>query len=521
MATAHHIIRTIPDLLREQARRSPGGAALEFGDQLFSYGQLEAHSDQLAWGLRGLGVGHGDRVGYLGKNSSRFFEVMFAATKLGAIVTPINWRLAVGEIAYILRDSSPAIVWVGREFEELFEEARDASGITLRTIVFDGEVPVEVALDREVEVVIPVPIDPEQTAILLYTSGTTGFPKGAMLSHRALLELRRREANGPDWLSWRPPEVCLVSMPLFHISGIRLALAAMYNGCRVLVVPEFEAQSILRIIHTRQVTRLLLVPAALQMLARTREAALTDFSRVRYIYYGGSPISPAVLQECMAMFGCGFDKSSGATHTAGVAVCLGPEDHQPGGGGPKMSSAGKPILGIEVKITSPQGDTLGSGEFGEVNIKSPGTMSGYWGKLEETRAVLGEDGWFRTGDGGFIDDDGYLFLKDRIKDMIISGGENVYPIEVENALAHHPSVAEVAVFGVPSEKWGEEVRAAVVLRAGMLASGEDLIAWSRERLAGYKAPKRVEFTTALPRNAGGKILKRELRARFAERRTAN
>jgi acyl-CoA synthetase (AMP-forming)/AMP-acid ligase II len=178
-------------------------------------------------------------------------------------------------------------------------------------------------------------------------------------------------------------------------------------------------------------------------------------------------------------------------------------------------------LGIEVKITSPQGDTLGSGEFGEVNIKSPGTMSGYWGKLEETRAVLGEDGWFRTGDGGFIDDDGYLFLKDRIKDMIISGGENVYPIEVENALAHHPSVAEVAVFGVPSEKWGEEVRAAVVLRAGMLASGEDLIAWSRERLAGYKAPKRVEFTTALPRNAGGKILKRELRARFAERRTAN
>ena len=511
-------IRTIPDLLRIPAQRNPHSPALEFGSRLYTYRQLEDRTDRLAAALRGLGVVRGDRVGYLAKNSDRFFELMFAAGKLGAAVTPFNWRLTATEIGYILQDCRPGVVWVGGEFHGLLDEALGASGAATHTLVCDEEEPPGLDAEHTGDVAA-VPLDPEETAILLYTSGTTGKPKGVMLSHRALIELRAREARGPDWLRWDPSEICLVSMPLFHISGIRLALAAMYNGCHVLVVPEFNAASMLEIIGSREVSWLLLVPSALQMLARSPEAATTDFSRVRYIYYGGAPITPALLQECTAVFDCDFVQSYGATETAGAAVCLGPEDHRLADP-PKIASVGRPILGVEVRLTSPQGDPVPAGQFGEVNIRSPGNMSGYWGNPEATRAVLTDDGWLRTGDGGHIDADGYLFLKDRIKDMIISGGENIYPIEVENALARHPAVAEVAVFGVSSEKWGEEVRAAVVLRPGAHASEQALIGWARQLLASFKTPKRIAFMDALPRNASGKILKRELRLRYAERSAA-
>ena len=481
------------------------------------FADLDAATDWLAAALRTLGVGRGDRVAYLARNADRFFELMFAANKLGATITPLNWRLAPPEIAYILDDAEPKVTFVGEACADLWRQASALTRTTIKALPLG-----ESTLGGLADVIGPaasefeaVEIDPEETAILLYTSGTTGRPKGAMLSHRALIELRRREASGPDWLRWQPPEVCLVSMPLFHISGIRLGVAALFNGCHVLVIPEFDAERVLTIIDSREVTRLLIVPAAMQMLARHSNASRTDFSRVKYVYYGGAPISPALLSECMSVFGCDFVQSYGSTETCGLAVVLGPEDHHPIGGS-KMSSVGKGRLGVEIKITSPEGHTLPAGAFGEVNIRSPGNMSGYWRMPEETAATLSSDGWIRTGDGGLMDADGYLFLKDRIKDMIITGGENVYPTEVENVLAAHPSVAEVGVFGVPSERWGEEVRAAVVLRPGARASEADLIAWARERLAGYKTPKQLLLVDALPRNAGGKILKRELRRLYID-----
>ncbi|WP_337188121.1 long-chain-fatty-acid--CoA ligase [Phenylobacterium sp.] len=507
----------MPDIVRAHARWRPQATALEFEGRSVTFADLDAATDRLAAGLRALGVGSGDRVAYLGRNSDRFFELMFAANKLAAVITPLNWRLAPPEIAYILDDAEPAVTFVGEACDGLWAQASALARTTTRVLPLGEATAGDLAdlIGQAAAGFEATQIDPEQAAILLYTSGTTGRPKGAMLSHRSLVELRRREAVGPDWLRWQPPEVCLVSMPLFHISGIRLGVAALFNGCHVLVIPEFDAARVLTIIHTRDVTRLLLVPAAMQMLARHPDAARTDFSRIKYVYYGGSPISPALLSECISVFGCGFVQSYGSTETCGLAAVLGPEDHHPVGG-PKMNSVGTGRLGVEIRITSPDGRILPAKAFGEVNIRSPGNMSGYWRMPEETAATLSADGWIRTGDGGLIDEDGYLFLKDRIKDMIITGGENVYPTEVENVLAAHPSVAEVGVFGVPSERWGEEVRAAVVLRPGARASEADLVAWARERLAGYKTPKQLRLVDALPRNAGGKILKRELRRLHAD-----
>lgn len=291
----------------------------------------------------------------------------------------------------------------------------------------------------------------------------------------------------------------------------------LYYGVKAVITREFDPLQVLDMIEREGVNKFFMVPAALQFVVRHPRAREIDYSRLRCISYGASPIPLALLQECMDVFKCGFAQMYGLTETTGTVVALPPEDHDPQGA-PRMRSAGKALPGVEIEILDAQGNSLPPGEIGEIAIRSPANMKGYWNLPEATAAAMPGNGWFRSGDAGYMDADGYLYVHDRIRDMIISGGENVYPAEVENAIYGHPAVSEVAVIGVPSDKWGEEVRAIVALKPGQDATEAEIIAWARERIAAFKTPKTVEFTDALPRNASGKLLRRTLREPFWEGR---
>lgn len=513
MSSGSRPIVNLADIVIEQARRNGGAVALEYRNKSLTYAELDEVSGRGAAALAAAGVKPGDRVAILAKNSDLFFELLIACSKLNAILLPLNWRLTAQELSFILSDAYPGAVIVAAEFIGVLNNALEISGIHPLMLMIDqsddGRQSYEPWRASYAPRLSDNP-DGESGALLLYTSGTTGKPKGAIIPQRALVKMRQLEAEGPAWLRWKSTDTCLVSMPLFHIAGIRTALNGLYNGSRIHLLTEFNADEVLDVVAAGGVTKLYLVPAAMQTLARHPRRQETDFSELEYIIYGGSPISLGLLKECMAAFGCGFVQAYGSTETAGGVLTLGPQDHDPEFP-QRMASVGQPLPGVEIRILRRDGSTADVQEIGEVAIRGPSTMVGYWRLPDATREVLDAAGWLRMGDLGLLDAEGYLHLRDRAKDMIITGGENVYPVEVENALASHPAVAEVAVFGAPSDRWGEEVRAVVVLRRGEAASAEDLIAWARRQVAAYKAPKVVSFVDSLPRNAGGKVMKRELR----------
>jgi long-chain acyl-CoA synthetase len=354
---------------------------------------------------------------------------------------------------------------------------------------------------------------PDEVSMQLYTSGTTGLPKGVMLTN-GNMSTAISVANETFHIS--DDTVSLVAMPLFHIGGSGWALCAMSRGGRSVVLRDVDPQLILELIAREGITEMFLVPAVLMFLLATPSLGTTDLSSIRVIFYGASPISEDVLVKCMDAFGCAFCQVYGMTETTGAITFLPFEDHDPNG--PRrglLRSAGKPHASVQLRIVDPDtGGDAGLGEVGEVWTRSPFNMAGYWGKEAETATTINEDGWLRTGDAGYFDAEGYLYLHDRIKDMIVSGGENIYPIEVEEVISQHPAVVEVAVIGVPDERWGETVKALVVLAPDAAVSVDELVAFARERLAGYKLPRSVEFVDELPHSPAGKVLKRELRARY-------
>jgi acyl-CoA synthetase (AMP-forming)/AMP-acid ligase II len=332
-----------------------------------------------------------------------------------------------------------------------------------------------------------------------------------MLTHANILEMRRHlDAQPQDWMRWKADDVALVCMPNGHIGGTGAGIGAMYFGVKTIITREFDPMQVLELIQHEGVNKLFMVPAALQFIVRQPRAREIDYSRLSVISYGASPIPLALLRECMDVFKCGFVQMYGLTETTGTVVALPPEDHTPEGS-PRMRAAGKALPGCEIAILDADGHAVPTGEIGEIAIRGPSVMKGYWNLPQATAAAMPGDGWFKSGDAGYLDADGYLYVHDRMKDMIISGGENVYPAEVENAIYGHPAVAEVAVIGVPSDKWGEEVKAIVACKPGQTVDADEIIAWARERIAAFKAPKSVEFIDLLPRNASGKILRRTLR----------
>ncbi len=509
---------TLADLVRAQARGRGGATLFEFEGRRTSFAQFDAHTNQVANALIAQGVEPHRRLAYLGKNSDVYFELLFGAIKANAVLAPVNWRLAGPEIAFIVADSEAAILFVGPEF---IDQARAllAQRPDVQMIAIEGGAPdwpnYSSWRDAQPSTDPMLPVAPSDVAIQLYTSGTTGKPKGAMLSHANFLALvRAGQDDKPDWNVWTAQDVSLVAMPVFHIGGSGWGMMGIYHGAKGVIAREFDPTKILDFFERDGITKIFMVPAAMQFVVRQPRAREVDFSRLRYMLYGASPIPAALLKECIAVFKCGFVQMYGMTETTGTIVALAPEDHIEGL--PRMRSAGKALPGVELAILDADGNRLPPGEVGEIATRSGSNMVGYWNLPEATAKTIDGDNWLRTGDAGYIDGDGFLYIHDRIKDMIISGGENIYPAEVENAICDHPDVAEVAVVGVPDAEWGEAVKAMVVMKPGRQASANDIIAFTRQRIARFKTPKSIDFIAALPRSASGKILRRHLRDPYWE-----
>jgi acyl-CoA synthetase (AMP-forming)/AMP-acid ligase II len=316
-----------------------------------------------------------------------------------------------------------------------------------------------------------------------------------------------------DWNAWDETDVSMVAMPVFHISGTGWGVVGVYSGAFTVVLREFENAAVIETIKTYRVSKTVLVPTTIQMILDYPGVCRADFASMSDFLYGASPIPLDLLERAVEVFGCGFVQLYGMTETCGAVTYLPADDHR--GGGPRLRSAGKAVPGAEIRIMDPEADrVLGPNVVGEICIRSPTTMRGYWKQEAETARTITAGGWVRTGDAGLMDEDGYVFISDRVKDMIVSGGENVYPAEVENAMYGHPDIAEVAVIGVPDPKWGEAVKAVVVPKAGITPDPAAILDFTRQRIAGYKVPKSVDFVDALPRNGTGKVLKRDLRAPY-------
>jgi acyl-CoA synthetase (AMP-forming)/AMP-acid ligase II len=351
----------------------------------------------------------------------------------------------------------------------------------------------------------------QDDVLQLYTSGTTGLPKGVRLdnaNYAAFLELRT-QVEGFDYGA---DDTVLIVMPLFHVAGTNISFSGLAAGGRVIVLPEFTPAAVLRLIEAERVAHIFLVPAMINMLLQAPEIEGADLSSLKSVAYGASPISEAVLATATQRFGCGFIQFYGMTESTGAGTFLKPSEH----GGELMRSCGKAWPQMAVKILGEDGQEVGTGEIGEIAIWGGMVMAGYWNRPEATAETVSPDRWLKTGDAGYRNAEGYIFVHDRVKDMIVSGGENIYPAEVENAILGCPGVADAAVIGVPDARWGEAVKAIVVPAAGAAPDPQAVIAWARERIAGYKAPKSVDFIDVLPRNASGKVLRRELRKPYWE-----
>ncbi len=507
-------LRTASGMIRQWARETPDAPMLTEGTTTLSWGEVYSRARRVAHALEQAGVGPGDRVAFLDRNGSQYFEVLFGCALLGAVSVAVNWRLAPAEIVAIVEDSGTPILFYGPDYAATAKEvAALVDGVRqwVPLEAFDEWRDAEGAVERDDPGFDPGPDDP---VVQLYTSGTTGLPKGAVISGRnisaILTEADRVFHIGTDTVS-------LVAMPLFHIGGTGWALCGMSRGGHSVILRDVEPNEALRIIEEHRITETFVVPAVLMFLLATPALATTDVGSLRTVFYGASPISEDVLVRSMAALECDFAQVYGLTETTGAITSLMPADHDPDG--PRanlLRSAGRPFDHVELRIVDTDtGRDLPVGAVGEVWTRSDQNMLGYWNKPDETAAALTEDGWFRTGDAGWLDAEGYLFLHDRIKDMIVSGGENVYPAEVENALLAHPHVADAAVIGVPDERWGETVKGIVVKAPGAPGDDDalaaDIMAATRDRLAHYKCPTSIDFIDLLPRNPSGKVLKRELR----------
>ncbi len=496
--------RTLGEAIAQWAAEMPGEIALRHGETTVDWRTYDENATRIANGLAALGLKKGDRVAYLGKNSARVCQLFMGTARAGMILVPAIWRLAAAEVSTILTESEAGVLFVEPLFEsQPFEGQR---------IAMDERFDEWVA--RQTAAPVTTEVDRGDVFLQLYTSGTTGMPKGVMLTHRNATVLRPIvEAELPGWFSSEPGDTLIHAMPFGHIAGAGSVTNAANTGQQLIIHTEFDPALIIRDIQRYGAKQAFLVPAALAMLLDHPDAKDADFSNLEGMAYGASPIPLDLLKRGVERLGCGFAQMYGMTETYGTVVYLAPEDHGPGRE-KVMRSAGMALPGVELRILDEEGNPLPPGAIGEVAVRSPTNMAGYWKKPDETARVLSEDGWMRTGDAGILDEDGYLFIQDRIKDMIISGGENVYPAEVESALYGHPDIADVAVIGVPDERWGEAVKAVVVRRPDTELDASGVIAWAREKIAGFKCPKSVDFIEALPRNPSGKILRRELRAPY-------
>ena len=495
----------IPDLLVNAATRFPQRPAVLEGERRLTFGEVDDRAARLAQAFADHGLRFGDRVAILAENELEYLEIQVAAQRAGVVPVPLNFRLAVPELAYIIEDCRPALLIHGPGYAET-AAALDVPNVW--HLDHDG---VGGAYDQALASAEPQarrPLRHDAAACVLYTSGTTGRPKGAIISNGALWA--RVNLFGLE-VGMQPGEVFVQALPMFHIAA-HVTYAFTYRGATSVLLRSFEPAATLRLLEEHAASHVLLVPTMINLLTLDEAVERTDLRALQMVLYGASPISPEVLRRAMETLRCEFLQFYGMTETAGSSL-LRSADHDPDGHPERLASAGTDSVSFETRIVDADDQPVPPGEVGEILSRGPAVMDGYWNAPAATETALA-GGWMHTGDLGYRSPDGYLYVTDRLKDMIVSGGENVYPREVEDALYEHDEVLEAAVIGVPSERWGEAVHALVVAKPGTSPQVEALLDHCRQRLAGYKVPKDVELVDELPKNATGKILKRVVRDRY-------
>lgn len=499
----------------------PDRTAIVFEDKRYTFGDLNERSNRLANALAGLGIGKGDRIAILQVNCNEYVEAYYASAKLGAIFVPLNFRAKQNELTHMLKHSETQVLLLGKRYADMAKDMSKELPNINHYICIEGGV--EGILDYEELLANVSPDDvftdiaDDDVTILMYTAGTTGLPKGVPLPHNSFSVYMLENVNpvDPD-----VDETNLLTMPLYHVAGIQAMLAATYGGRCVAIMRQFDTDEWLDMAQQEKANRAMLVPTMLKRIVDHPDFGKYDLSSLRVITYGAAPMPLEVIKKAIELFpGVNFINAFGQTETASTITALGPEDHKIEGTEEEKekklkrltSSIGRPMPDVEIKIVGEDGSEMPQGEPGEIVAKGPRVMSGYWKDAEKTAKSLTPDGWLRTGDMGYIDEDGYIFLAGRGDDLIIRAGENISPEEVENAIYTHPAVDEVAVIGVPDPEWGQEIKAVVVLKKGMTATEEEISEHCRKEVASFKRPRYVEFIDELPRTSTGKILKRVLR----------
>lgn len=505
--------------LHRAVQKTPERIATVFGKREHTYRQYGDRVARVAGALQKLGMGKADRVGLMALNSDRYLEFFFGTWWGGGAVNPVNIRWSAAEVAYSLDDCDTKILLVDEQFKGVIAELLDKSS-SLQTIVYvgDGEVP-DGALSYEALLAAAEPIADAgcggtDLAGVFYTGGTTGFPKGVMLSHE---NMAANALTGlVDGLTQGDGRALMIA-PMFHIAAAALMTAHALAGGTFVIAPMFTPLGTLEVLQNQKVTHVLLVPTMIQMVVDHPDASNYDLSSVKMVMYGASVISEGVLMRAMTLFSKSrFVQAYGMTELAPIATILSPDYHTTEGPfAGKLRSAGRAAAICEVRIVDADSQEVPLGTIGEVAVRGPGVMLGYWNKPELTAAAV-RNGWMHTGDGAYMDEEGFIFIVDRLKDMIVSGGENVYSAEVENALSQHPAVAASAIIGIPSEQWGESVHAEVVLKPDASVTAEQLKEHCHGLIAGYKCPRSVAFREAMPVSGAGKILKTELRKPYWE-----
>ncbi len=508
------VSQNVGQLLTKRAYRDPGVEAIfePASDRRFSFAELNGRSNQVANAMRESGVSLGDRVGLLLMNGVEFVESFFAAGKIGAVNVPLNWRLVADELEFILHDAGVTVLIFGSDFAEVAAELRSRGDKTAITtwIQVGGETTEGVA-DYDDWMGSASADEPaaagtgSDLVFIMYTSGTTGLPKGVMHSHDTVMWAILTGTSTTDFV---PGDRYLNSLPLFHVGALQPTLSCVYAGCSIVMLKAFDPTLSWELIRDEKITITLMVPVMLQFMLLTRDAEQHDASTLRWCMSGAAPVAKSLIEQYNEL-GIEIHQVYGLTETCGPACLISSADAIT-----RAGSTGKAFFFTEVRVVRDDGTDCDPDESGEVLVKGPHIMLGYWNREEATADTL-VDGWLHTGDVATMDAEGYVTIVDRVKDMLISGGENVYPAEIESVLLSHEKIADAGVIGIPSAKWGESPLAAIVPKDESLTA-EEVIEFCKGKLAPFKAVKAVEFVTELPRNPSGKILKRELRDQFAE-----
>jgi acyl-CoA synthetase (AMP-forming)/AMP-acid ligase II len=491
-----------------------------------TYGEVLERVRRLASSLRELGIKPGDRVAALQTNCHQFIEAYYATATLGATFVPLNYRAKPPEIEYMVTAADVKALFVGERYSELIRQLQPKFSSVQHYIAIDAPQPEMLSYETLVAQGSPdiedAEVDESDVSILMYTSGTTSLPKGVMLTYG---DFTNYVVGTVEMADGTPRGISLLCAPLYHIAGTANIMTALWAGRKLVVLRQFEPRAWLAAVQDEKVTHAFVVPTMLKQLIDHPEFARFDLSSLENLSYGGAPMPFPVIRRAIELFPktTGFVNAFGQTETTSTLTVLGPEDHRLDGPPEtvernlkRLTSVGKPLPDVEVRVLDDDNHELPVNEIGEVVIRTPRVMKGYAGQESATAALLDAEGWLHTRDMGYIDEDGYIYLVGRKDDIIIRGGENIAPAEIEAVLHAHPAVDEAAVIGVPDEQWGQRIAAFVALRPGQTATAEELAEFCRQRLASFKKPEEIRFVDALPKNPLGKILKKELRAQFAE-----